>query len=262
MISTWPHPLLVLASIAVIALVACGGDDDEVTASPTTDVAVTPSSTVAIATSTIGATTVPTATLVPPTPTVTPVPPAPTATPFPTATLTPVLGVDLAVNGSFENGATDPDNWTFFAGDPLNVRWITSNANTGQRALKLTSPSNDQQIAEIQAAVPLILEKGKTYQIAAFVRTDQQVAFSLGMSWFEDDGQTPAGAATKPFNNFVSTEWTQIFVTADGSTFPFYDDPSIGAISLNIHSQQDVAPADVMEFTLYIDDITFREIIE
>ena len=260
-----------LLCFAFVALIACGGGDAEVADTPTATRNPSSTATPRAANSTATPTLEPTSTSATPTvstpppmstPTPTPVP-VPTSSPTPAPTPTPVLGVELVVNGSFEDGVSDAEGWNFFVpGDGRNIQWVTEGAHTGLRAIKITTVNIERPNPQIDSAALLVLEKGKRYLLSAYVRTDQQASFSFGMSWYQDDGVTRAGAQRKPFDKFVSTEWTQIFFTSDTSTFSLYKDASIGHISLNTHNQAGVAPPDVKELTLYIDDISFRAIIE
>lgn len=231
MTSTRPGAVVVLACLALVGLVACGSGDAKATDTPTVAATQTPV-------------------------------PAPTSTPTPAPTPTPVLGAELVIDGSFENGVAVPDGWIFQSADGQNLRWVTGESHAGQRSIKFTTANVDPPSPQLEKSPFLILEKGKKYMLSAYMRTDEQATFSFGMSYIKDDGTTPTGSQVKPFNDFVSTEWTQITVLVDPSTFPIYENPSIASIVLRTHNQAGVAPADAKEFTLYVDEVSLREIIE
>ena len=152
--------------------------------------------------------------------------------------------------------------WAYIpTGDDWTIEWITEGAHSGQRALKISSLSVDRPNPSIDSTPPFELEKGKKYQLSAYVRTDQAGPFSLGMSWFEDDGVTRAGGQRSEDADFASTEWTQVFVSVDSSNFSFYPNASIGNISILAHMAGTLSTS-VRQVTLYIDDVSFREIIE
>lgn len=216
---------LVVGFFALAAVVACGGGDDNVAATPTSDPGQ-----------------------------------GGTATPGPTAT--PALGADLVINGSLEDGVSEPDGWTLVTVDGQNLQWQTGDSRSGQSLIKFTTRNTGPPSPQLQTSVPLVLEKGKAYMLSAYMRTDQQVEFSFGMSWFEDDGVTRAGGQVRQFSDFIPTEWTQVSTVVDSSTFPLYENASIGLIVLRTNDQTGVDPSQAREFTLYVDDISLREIIE
>ena len=150
----------------------------------------------------------------------------------------------------------------YASGDRQNVQLLTGGTHTGQRSIKITSANTVRPDPNIESTPLLVLEKGKRYQISAHVRTDQQASFSIDMAWYEDDGVTRTFAASKEYKNFVSPEWTRISHTSDTSQSSIYKDASIGYIYVHNHTQTGVDPSEVKEFTLYVDDISLREIIE
>lgn len=244
--------LFCIFGILILASIACGEGEAKVADTSTATPSLGPTST----------STVETASSPTPSPTPTPIP-APTLSPTPPPTPTPVLGVELAVNGSFEDGVSDAEGWIFYAsGDRQDIQLMTEGAHTGQRAIKITSANTDRPSPEINSTPLLVLEKGKRYQLSAYVRTDQQASFSIGMSWYQDDGVTRAFAVSKEYKNFEHTEWTRIFHTSDTSQSSIYKDASLGYIYVHNHNQASVNPSEVKEFTLYLDDVSLREIIE
>ena len=234
-------PVLALACIALIAFAACGGDDaDETSPTPEPTASATPTATPVPGTPTPTATPAPTATATPS--------PVPTATSTPTATPTPVLGVDLAVNGSFENGATEADGWilTELEG-PRTVELVTDGARTGQRAIKITASNTSTPNPGIFSTPKFTIEKGSRYVFSAYVRTDAQASFGLSTSWYEDDGVTGIGGLTKNFQNFTSTEWTLVESVIDLSEIPRYADATIGYLNIYTFNQTVSDPSEAQE---------------